>query len=300
MPISTSTSAHEPQSKVFTVKLRLLAVILLLSGVSLSGIAQTTSQIDSAMWIYSACANGCPAYSVRIHRDGLVQYNGTAAVKVYGPKTWSIPERTAESLLRRLEAGQFLAGERAGRFLTDQGDCANKTDEKSVSIVIEANGRDEMPIATCYNSDLEKVTADAATAARADIFATGHDPECEAAIRAVLDAQVAAWNKEDVDAFMRGYWMSKDLTFFSGATETQGWTETLERYRKSYKSTGKQMGKLTFGELRTEMLSPESAFVRGTWKLVMPDGKTPHGLFTLIFRKMPDGWRIIHDSTGGS
>ena len=38
-----------------------------------------------------------------------------------------------------------------------------------------------------------------------------------------------------------------------------------------------------------------AAFVRGSWKLTMSDGKTPHGLFTLVFRKFPDGWKIIHD-----
>jgi ketosteroid isomerase-like protein len=49
--------------------------------------------------------------------------------------------------------------------------------------------------------------------------------------------------------------------------------------------------------LRIEMLGPESAFVRGAWHLTMPDGKTPHGLFTLIFRKFPEGWKIVHDHT---
>ena len=29
----------------------------------------------------------------------------------------------------------------------------------------------------------------------------------------------------------------------------------------------------------------------------MPDGKQPHGVFTLIFRKFPEGWRIVHDHT---
>jgi ketosteroid isomerase-like protein len=48
------------------------------------------------------------------------------------------------------------------------------------------------------------------------------------------------------------------------------------------------------------VLGQESAFVRGAWKLTMSDGKTPHGLFTLIFRKFPDGWKIIHDHTSAA
>jgi len=57
------------------------------------------------------------------------------------------------------------------------------------------------------------------------------------------------------------------------------------------------MGQLDFSNLRIEVLGQEGAFVRGTWKLTLNNGKTPHGLFTLIFRKFPDGWKIVHDHT---
>jgi beta-aspartyl-peptidase (threonine type) len=122
-------------------------------------------------------------------------------------------------------------------------------------------------------------------------------PDVGAAIRAVMDAQVAAWNHHDLEAFMAGYWKSSDLTFFSGATETQGWEPTLERYRRSYQAEGHAMGKLSFSDLQIEPLGADSAFVRGKFQLAMPDGKQPHGVFTLIFRKFPEGWRIVHDHT---
>jgi ketosteroid isomerase-like protein len=119
----------------------------------------------------------------------------------------------------------------------------------------------------------------------------------DAAVKAVLDAQVAAWNHHDLEGFMAGYWKSPDLTFFSGATETQGWEPTLERYRRSYQAEGHVMGTLSFSDLEIEGLGTDAAFVRGKFQLVMPDGKQPHGVFTLIFRKFPEGWRIIHDHT---
>jgi uncharacterized protein (TIGR02246 family) len=121
--------------------------------------------------------------------------------------------------------------------------------------------------------------------------------DAQAAIRQVLDKQVAAWNRQDLDAFMQGYWHSPELTFFSGATESRGWEAALERYRKAYQSEGRQMGKLAFSDLRIETLGPGAAFVRGGFHLSMPDGKQPHGIFTLVFRKFPEGWRIIHDHT---
>src|SRR5271165_3655305 len=80
--------------------------------------------------------------------------------------------------------------------------------------------------------------------------AFGQSTGQEAAIRQVLQSQVEAWNHHDLEGFMTGYWNSPDLTFFSGATETQGWQPTLERYRKKYQSAGAEMGKLEFSDLQ--------------------------------------------------
>ena len=64
------------------------------------------------------------------------------------------------------------------------------------------------------------------------------------AIQHVLETQQEAWNHHDLDSFMKGYWNSSDLTFFSGAKQASGWQATLERYRKTYQSEGREMGKL--------------------------------------------------------
>jgi len=122
----------------------------------------------------------------------------------------------------------------------------------------------------------------------------------KAAIEQVLRSQQEAWNRHDLEAFMEGYWNSPQLTFFSGAKERAGWQATIERYRETYASPGHEMGKLEFSGLRIEMLGADAAFVRGTWQLRMSDGKTPHGLFTLVFRKFPEGWKIVHDHTSAA
>lgn len=127
--------------------------------------------------------------------------------------------------------------------------------------------------------------------------AAGSGNEAKAAIELVLRVQQEAWNRHDLDAFMSGYWNSPELTFFSGANEHDGWQAAMDRYRVAYNSPGHEMGKLDFSNLRIEMLGADAAFVRGGWHLTMSDGKTPHGLFTLVFRKFPEGWRIVHDHT---
>jgi len=125
------------------------------------------------------------------------------------------------------------------------------------------------------------------------------DGDSVAAIRRVLSEQQAAWNRQDLEAFMAGYWNSPELTFFSGAHESKGWQATLDRYRATYQGAGHAMGRLEFANLRVEMLGADAAFVRGEFHLTMPDGKTPHGLFTLVFRRFPEGWKIVHDQSAG-
>jgi len=117
------------------------------------------------------------------------------------------------------------------------------------------------------------------------------------AVERVMRTQQEAWNRHDLEVFMAGYWHSPELTFFSGAKEQDGWQATMDRYLAKYVSPGQEMGKLEFSGLRVEVLSQDSAFVRGSWKLKMSNGKTPHGLFTLVFRKLPEGWKIVHDHT---
>jgi beta-aspartyl-peptidase (threonine type) len=119
------------------------------------------------------------------------------------------------------------------------------------------------------------------------------------AIRNVMERQQAAWNRQDLVEFMAGYWNSPELTFFSGVRETKGWQAALDRYKTNYQGAGHEMGKLEFSNLRIEMLGEDAAFVRGEFHLTMSDGKTPHGIFTLVFRRFPDGWKIIHDQSGG-
>ncbi len=92
-------------------------------------------------------------------------------------------------------------------------------------------------------------------------------------IRQVIVKQQDAWNRGDLEEFMAGYWNSPELTFFSGARESEGWQAALDRYKKSYQSAGHEMGKLEFANLRIEMLGPESAFVRGEFHLTMSDGR---------------------------
>jgi len=114
-------------------------------------------------------------------------------------------------------------------------------------------------------------------------------------IRVLLDAQCKAWNSGDIERYMEGYWRSDSLLFTSGGNVERGWKSTLEKYKKTYDSRPK-MGILSFSDLRFSLLSENSAWVLGNWKLKR-ELDAPKGIFTLILQKFEDGWKIIHDHT---
>lgn len=130
-----------------------------------------------------------------------------------------------------------------------------------------------------------------------DVLGLQRDADRErAAIQQLLQAQVEAWNRGDLDGFLAGYARSDELSFFSGGGTHQGWEATRKRYRDRYQAEGQAMGQLRFSELRIDLTGPDSAFVRGRYHLTSGP-RQDDGLFTLLLRKTPAGWHIIHDHT---
>jgi beta-aspartyl-peptidase (threonine type) len=113
-------------------------------------------------------------------------------------------------------------------------------------------------------------------------------------IRKLIEDQQQAWNRGDLDGFMAGYWRSPQLRMVAGNDQMLGFDKVLERYRTRYPP--EKMGQLSFSDLDIEQLGPDGALASGRWKVVA-DGKASNGRFTVILRKLPEGWRIVHDHT---
>lgn len=114
-------------------------------------------------------------------------------------------------------------------------------------------------------------------------------------VHQVLEEQAQCWSRGDLECYMQGYWKSDSLLFIGSRGLTYGWQPTLENYKRGYPNTA-AMGKLSFDLKETRPLSPETMLVVGKWHLQrdMAQGDL-EGHFSVIFKRFPDGWKIITD-----
>jgi len=117
----------------------------------------------------------------------------------------------------------------------------------------------------------------------------------QVAIRSVLEAQQAAWNRGDLAAFVVGYWQSPELTFSGSEGVERGYDGVLSRYRKSYPDRA-AMGRLDFSDLEFRFLGNDAALVLGHWHLQRKTDELG-GVFSLVWQRFGEGWKIIHDHT---
>ena len=131
-----------------------------------------------------------------------------------------------------------------------------------------------------------------AIVSRSSVASTA-DSSDESRIRAVLEMQTAAWNRGDIDAFMTGYWKSEQTEFIGASGIVRGWQAVLECYHHSYPDRT-TMGTLSFSDLEVRLTCADAAYVVGIFHLVR-EADHPSGVFSLDFKKFPEGWRIVLD-----
>ena len=122
-------------------------------------------------------------------------------------------------------------------------------------------------------------------------------------INRMLQASSASWNAGDLDGFLDDYWQSEELTFSGASGVTRGWEGVRERYVRGYWAPGVERDSLRFEDLEVTPLGDDHALVLGRYVLFRPDdgGSVQNtGYFSLVLRRMEDGWRIIHDHTSAT
>ena len=130
---------------------------------------------------------------------------------------------------------------------------------------------------------------------RSAVQTDASEEQRRAAIARILDDQQTAWNNGDVTGFMNGYWHSPEVTFAGSGGITRGWDSVLSRYKREYPDQT-AMGQVNFSNVEVRLLGLDAALVLGQWHLHRNSGDIG-GVFSLVFQRLPAGWRIVHDHT---
>ena len=131
----------------------------------------------------------------------------------------------------------------------------------------------------------------------AESTAAASDEAAQKEINAVFETQTAAWNRGDIPEFMKAYHNAPDTEFVGSGGIKRGYNEVMERYKKSYPDAA-AMGHLSFTNQTIHVLDPKAAYAVGEFHVERKSGDLS-GVYTVIVRKFPEGWRIVHDHSSG-
>jgi len=125
-------------------------------------------------------------------------------------------------------------------------------------------------------------------------FGQKQDTDKEAILK-VLKEQKEAWNRNDLEGFMAGYWHSEELKFFGASGVTSGWDKTLANYKKNYPGP-EHTGNLEFKIHEVFKIEEGAYYVMGEFFLTRTVGNA-NGVFMIIFKKIDGKWKIMADTS---
>lgn len=111
----------------------------------------------------------------------------------------------------------------------------------------------------------------------------------------IIEQQRTAWNRGDIEGFMKAYRNDDSLMFIGKNGITRGWKQTLANYKKNYPDT-MTMGHLDFTLIQFEKIKSSCYLVTGRWHLKRSIGDAG-GHFTLLIRRFGKKWLIVKDHT---
>jgi len=118
----------------------------------------------------------------------------------------------------------------------------------------------------------------------------------DAAIRAIFDSTAAGWNRGDLATYMSAY---VDSAVGNGAGGfDQGKAAIEQTMRAGFWRSGRPAQTLAYRNIRVRMLGEDYALVNGEFVLTGGDRPERTGLFSTVWARTSDGWRMINDHSG--
>ena len=117
-----------------------------------------------------------------------------------------------------------------------------------------------------------------------------------AGIAAMLEESAVAWNRGDLDGFMASYLADTATVFVTADSAHRGFAWIRARYAPRFAPEAAR-DSLRFERIAARALGPEHAVATAHYVLMRGDSVTATGPFTIVLRRTPAGWKIIHDHT---
>lgn len=112
-------------------------------------------------------------------------------------------------------------------------------------------------------------------------------------LRAAMQRSATAWNAGDIEEHVAMYTDSAEMMTRTGP---RGGREVIRgMLQRSFWKDGQPFQQLAFSDLVVTPLGNDFAMMTGAFALSGSDKPPASGRFTLIWKKTPAGWRIIHD-----
>ncbi len=116
----------------------------------------------------------------------------------------------------------------------------------------------------------------------------------EAQIRTSFERASVAWNRNDLEGFMRRYWRSPELVVLESGIMTGGYDRVYDTYRTRYRDEF-GLGQLRFTRVQIRGRG-DAASVSGRWRLSTSEKILQPSVFFLTLRRFPDqGWKITRE-----
>ena len=117
------------------------------------------------------------------------------------------------------------------------------------------------------------------------------EPSDAQQVYAVILDQIKYWNAHDIEHYMDTYWKSPDLLVVVEGEQIIGWAEMLAAYQRGFPDRN-EMGAVTLQRVKLQQISPEF-YLALSWYTFSRNTKNSYCTDTMIFRKLPEGWKII-------
>lgn len=120
------------------------------------------------------------------------------------------------------------------------------------------------------------------------------EAEVRAAVVILLDSGASAWNRGDLEGFMRDYARGTATTFVTSKGVLRGPEAIQQMYAPRF-APGGTRDSLSFENVEVDVLGTDALHVLAYYRLMRGDSTVARGPTSLIMRWLDGRWQIRHD-----